>query len=198
MTTATNPATNPNLPPAPATFGWKQLLIRAIILFIVTGFISYLGVAEIINMNHLNSQLLEPAVTGLVIAILNWRYLYKIAIIVMPLWLPAALAISLAAIYLTAFIPYEEGSNIFIDWGLKILPFFIAGHWIYNGYSRLARRNSLLVYLAVVIWFTLIGVIIFESDSSHFFWLEAIDLSITGVLLSTLHFGHPKGLPKKN
>lgn len=171
-------------------FGWRHLLIRASIVAIIASLLSYLQAIELINVSSgIEAKLLVPATAGLALAIVNFKLLQRLAILLLPLWFAAAVAIEVGGVFLVAMVNngFEQYMNPVLDIIVQYLPAAISGHWLYSGYSRFARSTSILVYWLTVSLSIFIAFLLYTDYNLYL--LEAIYLSLSAFLLSYMHMG---------
>jgi hypothetical protein len=176
--------------PKEVVFGWKHLLIRATIVAVISSFLSYLQAIEVINVaGNTEAQLLVPAITGLLLVIVHFKLLRPLAIIFIPLWFAAAVAIEVGGAFLAAMVNngFQEYMNPVLDIIVQYLPAAISGHWLYSGYSRFSRSTSILVYWLVVGLSVFIAFLFYTDFEINL--IEAIYLSLAAYLLSYMHMG---------
>ncbi|WCL81871.1 hypothetical protein PPO43_02005 [Saprospira sp. CCB-QB6] len=184
-------ATNNNSqPPAGSLriYSWAHWAISSALLMAILLFVAYLQLEEILFLKGELLQLSLPAFTGIYLTLANWNFIKKWALILLPIWLAVALAIGLLGILgATLFLSeVEPGEYWWIDFLVQILPALLSGHWLYNGYSQMSRRGSWTVYLLLLFWCVL-GSLLFFSDTINFFILQAIYLSGLGSILQLIH-----------
>ncbi|WBM75016.1 hypothetical protein [Saprospira grandis] len=188
-------ATNNNPQPLAAVrlYSWTHWAISSSLLLAILLLVAYLQLEEIL---FLKGELLLslPAFTGVYLSLANWNFIKKWALILLPIWLAVALAIGLlgilgAKIFLSE---VEPGDYWWIDFLVQILPALLSGHWLYNGYSQMSTKGSWFIYLLLLFWCVL-GSLLFFSDSINFFILQAVYLGGLGSILQLLHrFGKDK------
>lgn len=184
--------TNTNIPPipqkkAPKPFGWKHLLIRVVAVLILTGILSYLEGSGTINFKMAEAKLIVPAAVGLLMAIFNWRFLVKIAIIIMPIWFAAAMAIYFAGVALVrlADLQFEQESYAWLAIVIQYLPPAIAGHWLYSGYSRMSKSISIPAYFIAVA--SSVSVAFFLYADYDIYLLQTVYLTVVCFALNLMH-----------
>ncbi len=186
-----NKATSPKTTISETLFGWKHLIVRVLLIALIASGLSYLQAIKVINVSSgIEAQLFVPAMVGLVLAILNFKLLRRIAIILLPLWFASAVAIEFAGIFLAHMFNngFEERITGVLGLLLEYLPAAIAGHWLYSGYTRFARRYSIIIYLLVVLLSILVAFLVYSDFDIYM--LQGIYLTVVSSLLSYLHMGH--------
>lgn len=171
-------------------FGWKHLLIRASIVAFIASLLSYFQAIELINVSAgIEAQLLVPAAAGLALTIVNFKLLQRLAILLLPIWFAAAVAIEVGGVYLAVMVNngFEQYMNPVLDIVVQYLPAAISGHWLYNGYSRFARSTSIIAYWLMVSLSIFVAFLLYTDYNIYL--LEAIYLSISAFLLSYMHMG---------
>lgn len=190
-----NPIPPTNVPPLkmPVKYGWKQLLIRVLVLLAVVGTLSYLQEAEIMSTKSLDANLLIPAISGLLMSIMNWRYLVKISIILLPIWFAASIAIAFSGVLLLKIIemPYEQGDYWWLDILVEYLPAAVAGHWLFSGYARMAKGKSFWGYIITVGASVIIVFLLFRTHTPLYI-LQPLYFSLLCMGLCLTHFEKEK------
>ncbi len=174
-------------------FGWKHLLVRFFAILVISATFSYLQLFGIMSLKSLESKLLIPAISGLIIAIINWKYLTRIALFLMPIWLATSSALAFFGVILINILemPYDQSTYWWLDLIIEYLPPIISGHWLYSGYSRMARGVSILSWFTVVLSTLLTVFLLYNADVS-FVILQAFYYPILSVALSLLHLKKEK------
>lgn len=174
-------------------YGVKNLLISLTAIAIVSGFFSYLQAAEIMSLKSPEAKLLLPALSGFLLAIFNWKYLVKIAVILLPLWFATATAIAFAGVLLIGLLemPYDQGTYWWLDLIIELLPPAIAGHWLYSGYSRMAKGVSFWSWFSTVFISVLIVFLLFRTELSLAI-IQAFYYPLLSAALCLVHFKKEK------
>ncbi len=174
-------------------FGWKHLLLRTCIMALFSILIAVLQAYKVLVLQSPESKLLVPALFGLFFALLNWSYLVKISFVLLPIWFAASTALAHAGVLFIGVLemPYDPTKFWWIDLLIEFVPPLIAGHWLYSGYSRMAKGISFWA------WFIIVGVtvlsifLLFRSNLSYLL-LQGFYHTILCAALCLLHFGKEK------
>lgn len=174
-------------------FGWKHLLLRTCIMALFSILIAFLQAYKVLVLQSPESKLLVPALFGLFFALLNWSYLVKISFVLLPIWFAASTALANAGVLFIGVLemPYDPTKFWWIDLLIEFVPPLIAGHWLYSGYSRMAKGISFWA------WFIIVGVtvlsifLLFRSNLSYLL-LQGFYHTILCAALCLLHFGKEK------
>jgi hypothetical protein len=174
-------------------FGWRHLLLRAFIMALFSILIAVLQAYKVLVLQSPESKLLVPALFGLFFALLNWSYLVKISFVLLPIWFAASTALAHAGVLFIGVLemPYDRTKFWWVDLLIEFVPPLIAGHWLYSGYSRMAKGISFWA------WFIIVGIsvlsifLLFRSDISYLL-LQGFYNTILCAALCMLHFGKEK------
>jgi hypothetical protein len=150
-------------------FGWKHLLLRTIIIALFSLILGYLQAIKIIVLSSPESKLIIPALFGFVFALLNWSYLVKISVFLLPIWFAASTALAHAGVLFIGVLemPYDQTKFWWIDLLIEFVPPLIAGHWLYSGYSRMAKGISFWSWFVIVASTILSILLLFRTELSY-------------------------------
>ena len=177
----------------PKAFGWTHLFIRVAIILVIVSFFSYLQAVGTMSVKELDSLLIVPAISGLLMSVLNWRYLVKISVILLPVWFAASIAIAFSGVIIINLVemPYEQGDYWWLDLVFEFLPAFLAGHWLYSGYSRMSKGISFWGWFIIVGTNLLLVFLIYRADINPTF-LQPAYFTIICAGLCLMHFKKQK------
>jgi len=177
----------------PTKYGWLHLLIRFLVLLTIIGTLSYLQEVKIMSTKSLDSKLIIPALAGLLMSIMNWHYLVKISILLLPIWFAASIAIAFSGIILLSIVemPYESGSFLWLDILVEYVPAAIAGHWLFSGYSRMGKGKSFWGYI-IVVGSSVIMVFLLYRVETPLYILQPLYFSLLCAGLCLTHFEKQK------
>ena len=150
-------------------FGWKHLLLRTIIIALFSLILGYLQAIKIIVLSSPESKLIIPALFGFVFALLNWSYLVKISVFLLPIWFAASTALAHAGVLFIGVLemPYDQTKFWWIDLLIEFVPPLVAGHWLYSGYSRMAKGISFWSWFVIVASTILSILLLFRTELSY-------------------------------
>jgi hypothetical protein len=170
-------------------YGWKNLIIVSSVIFVLTGTFSYLQFSKIMSLDP-EYLILIPTVTAFVTAILNWRYLVKISILIWPIWFTTAMALAFAGMFIMSQLemPYNKGTYWWIDLLIEYLPAYFSGHWLFSGYSRMAHGKSFAGYLICVVSILAMVFLLLNVNKIEYI-LQPVFYTTVTVGLCLVHFG---------
>jgi hypothetical protein len=174
-------------------FGWKHLMLRTGIIALFSILLGILQAYRILVLQSPESKLLVPAMFGLFFALLNWSYLVRISMLLLPIWFAASTALAHAGVLFIGVLemPYDRTKFWWIDLLIEFVPPLIAGHWLYSGYSRMAKGISLWAWFIIIIVTVLSIFLLFRSNLSYLL-LQGFYHTILCAALCLLHFGKEK------
>ncbi|MCH2022982.1 MAG: hypothetical protein MK207_10940 [Saprospiraceae bacterium] len=167
----------------------RYSIFNALISGVICGFIAFLIgfliTEEIINHNF--ESLLPYISIGIILSILNFKHLSKLAFIL----LPPAYGISGFGIVAGPIFMYKMGidkNNISENLAILIenIPFLIFATFLFNWYSALAGKKSFIIYAVFAISSVMISILIFKNCYEQYI-LEAIYLGLGAFFFSLLH-----------
>jgi hypothetical protein len=174
-------------------FGWKHLLLRTAIIAACSVFIGYLQLVDVLVLSSPESKLIVPTLIGFIFALLNWSYLVKIALILLPIWFATATAIAHSGLLFTEVIemPYDQDKYWWIDWMIQFLPPLISGHWLYSGYSRMGKGISYWGWLSSVL-FSFLAIFFLIKIKVSYLFLQGFYHTLICAVLCLVHFKKEK------
>jgi hypothetical protein len=174
-------------------FGWKHLLLRTAIIGLFSLVLGYLQAIGVILLQSPESKLIVPALFGLVFSLINWSYLVRISIVLLPLWFAASTALAHAGVLFIGVLemPYDQTKFWWIDLLIEFIPPLIAGHWMYSGYSRMAKGVSFWGWF-VIVSITLLSIFLLFRTELSYLLLQGFYHTFLCAALCLLHFGKEK------
>jgi hypothetical protein len=174
-------------------FGWKHLLLRTIIIALFSLVLGYLQAINLIVLSSPESKLIIPALFGFVFALLNWSYLVKVSVFLLPIWFAASTALAHAGVLFIGVLemPYDQTKFWWIDLLIEFVPPLIAGQWLYSGYSRMAKGISFWGWFVIVTSTILSILLLFRTELSYLL-LQGFYHTFLCAALCLVHFGKEK------
>ena len=167
----------------------KYSIFNALISGVICGSIAlcigFLIKEETIDHNF--EGLFAYIAVGIILTILNFKHLSKLAIVV----LPPAYGFSGFGIVAGAILMHKLGldkNNVSENLAILIenIPFLIFATFLFNWYCSLAGKKSIIIYAIFAIMSVVISMLIFKNSYEQYL-LEGIYLGLGAFLFSLLH-----------
>lgn len=170
----------------------RYSIFRALLVGIICGSIG-LGISYAIEIKIINNTwefLFAPTAVGIVITLLNFKPLSKLAIVL----LPPTYALSgfgiVAGPLLMAYLGFEKNQlSTMVGMLVETVPFFIIASMLYRWYSSLANQKSFVVYLVYGVTTVVVSLLLFD-DQYPTWLLYGSYLGFSAFLFSLLHLNH--------
>ena len=174
-------------------FGWKHFLLRTAIIALLSLILGCLQAFNLIVFSSPESKLIVPAFLGFVFALLNWSYLVRAAIFLLPIWFAASTALAHAGVLFIGVLemPYDQTKFWWIDLLIEFVPAIIAGHWLYSGYSRMAKGVSFWSWF-VIVGSTMLSIFLLFRTELSYLLLQGFYHTILCAALCLVHFSKEK------
>ncbi|WMX16072.1 hypothetical protein [Aureispira sp. CCB-E] len=155
-------------------------------LALLIGYLIYEG-----KIKHDFDVLFPYAAVGVMISLLNFKPLSKLALILLPpVYALSGFGIVLGPI-LMAYLGWEKDSvSDALALIIENVPFFIVASILYNWYSSLAGKKKFLVYAAFATTTVVVSMLIF-GDKYPVWIVQGCYLGWGAFLFSLLHLKHP-------
>lgn len=168
-------------------------IVNASIVGVVCGTLALL-VGYLIHegtIKHEFSILFPYAVVGIMISLLNFKPLSKLAIILLPpVYALSGFGIVLGPI-LMSYLGWEKDSvSDAMALVIENVPFFIVSTILYNWYSSLAGKKKFLVYAVFATTTVVVSMLIF-GDKYPTWMIQGCYLGFGAFLFSLLHLKQP-------
>lgn len=164
-------------------------LINAIITGLISG-LAALALGYLIEEKYLNHQfdLIFPyAAVGVIISILNFKKLSKIAVFVLPFIYSFCSFGLVGGALLMAYFGWEkENVNDSLIFVIENLPFVVLATFLYSWYSAMAGKKSFLIYAIFATTTVVVSMLIFD-DKYEPWLIQGAYLGIGAFLFSLLH-----------
>lgn len=176
----------------------RYSIIRAFLVGIICGLtalgINYAIEAEIINNTW--EFLFAPAAIGILLTILNFKPLSKLALFVLPpIYALSGFGLFAGPLLMNA-LGFEKSSfSPMLSMLVETVPFFIVASILYRWYSSLANQKSFILYLVYGVTTVVVSLLLFD-DRYPTWLLYGSYLGFSAFLFSLLHLNRPLSKPK--
>ncbi len=168
-------------------YTYGRVLVAGLICGLAALGINYMILQGVLKHDY--DWAFAPVLVGFLLAILNFKPLSKLSIVLLP---PAFLLLAIAPIVGIAIAGYfgQEASSFStkVQLFIQIFPFLVVTSIVYNWYASLAGKKSFLTYALVGITAVLAGFVLFREGFSYELVMAAY-LGVLAMLFSKLHVG---------